>query len=169
MPRTQSAAEAADLVLARAGASLHRDAVDLRLIENVRTHKGKVIDSQQEVGGWPVLGSAPAPADSDHDGMSDAWEKAHGLNPNDPSDRNGDRDGDGYTNLEKYLNSVEIHPRPQVHRVHRDLLEAQCFPLRQLCAPSEIIFQLTVVFIPWVAAARTRLEMISRIRLSMTQ
>src|SRR5439155_13918486 len=96
-PRTQSAPEAAELVLAHAGASLHRDAVDQRVTDNVRQHKGKVIDSQQEVGGWPVLGSAPAPADSDHDGMSDAWEKAHGLNLNDPSDRNGDRDGDGYT------------------------------------------------------------------------
>ena len=38
--------------------------------------------------------------------MPDAWEKAHGLNSNDPSDRIADRDGDGYTNLEEYLNSL---------------------------------------------------------------
>jgi hypothetical protein len=38
--------------------------------------------------------------------MPDAWEKEHGLNPNDPSDHSQDRDGDGYTNLEEYLNSV---------------------------------------------------------------
>ena len=46
------------------------------------------------------------PVDSDHDGIPDDWEKAHGLNPNDPSDANKDLNGDGYTNLEKYLNSL---------------------------------------------------------------
>jgi len=75
------------------------------VIDNVRNRKGKLIDSQSEVGGWPELRSLPAPLDSDHDGMPDDWEKAHGLNPNDPSDRNGTRD-DGYTNLEKYLNGL---------------------------------------------------------------
>src|SRR5207249_9502855 len=48
IPRTQSAKEAAELVLARAGCSLHRDAVDERLIANVRNHQGKVVDSQEE-------------------------------------------------------------------------------------------------------------------------
>jgi hypothetical protein len=38
--------------------------------------------------------------------MADAWELAHGLSPDDPGDRNGDRDRDGYTNLEEYLNSL---------------------------------------------------------------
>ena len=86
--------------------SLHRDAVDLRVIENVRHRTGKVIDSQNEVGGWPLLRSAAAPADRDHDGIPDAWETAHGLNPNDPLDRNAVTGRDGYTNLEKYLNSL---------------------------------------------------------------
>jgi hypothetical protein len=104
-PRTQSAAEAVELVLARAGASLKRDAVDSRVTDNARDRRGKLIDSQEQVGGWPVLHNLPAPLDSDHDGIPDAWEKAHGLNPNDPADRNVVRDGDGYTNLEKYLNS----------------------------------------------------------------
>jgi hypothetical protein len=108
-PVTQPAIEASELVLASAGASLHRDSADQRMIRNVRERKGKVIDSQDEVGGWPVLRSLPAPVDSDHDGMPDAWEKAHGLNPNDPSDRNAIPDGDGYTNLEKYLNSLCQH------------------------------------------------------------
>jgi len=52
------------------------------------------------------LASLPAFAnakDSDKDGMPDVWEKNHGLDPNDPSDGNADRDGDGYTNLEEYL------------------------------------------------------------------
>jgi hypothetical protein len=105
-PRTQSAVEAAELVLTQAGASLHRDAVDQRVVDCVRKRQGKVIDSEQEVGGWPVLRSLPAPVDGDHDGMPDEWEKAHGLNPNDPADRNGVRNGDGYTNLEQYLNSL---------------------------------------------------------------
>ena len=105
-PRTQPAAEAAELVLAQAGASLHRDSADRRVTDLVRKRQGRVIDSQQEVGGWPVLRNLPARVDTDHDGMPDEWEKAHGLNPDDPTDRNGVRDVDGYTNLEKYLNSL---------------------------------------------------------------
>ena len=106
VPRTQSATEGAELVLSLAGASLSRDAVDQRVTDNVRKRRGKLIDSQAEVGGWPKLGSKAAPSDQDRDGMPDTWEKAHGLNPTDPTDRNADRDGDGYTNLEKYLNSL---------------------------------------------------------------
>jgi hypothetical protein len=105
-PKTESASQALESVLARSGASLHRDAVDQRVTENVRKGSGKLIDSQQEVGGWPTLNGTVAPADRDHDGMPDDWEKVHGLNPEDPADRNGDRDGDGYTNLEHYLNSL---------------------------------------------------------------
>src|SRR6185436_11318474 len=103
---TQSVADAAELVLSRAGASLHRDAVDQRVIDNVRHHRGKLINSQAEVGGWPTLHTQFAPLDTDQDGMPDAWEKAHGLNPTDPADPNGDRDHDGYTNLEEYLNRL---------------------------------------------------------------
>ncbi len=104
VPATQSAQEAYEQVLARAGASLKRDAVDERVISNVREHKGRLIDSQDQVGGWPTLHTLPAPRDSDGDGMPDAWETAHGLNPNDPADGRQDRDHDGYTNLEEYLN-----------------------------------------------------------------
>ena len=45
-------------------------------------------------------------ADADGDGLPDDWETAHGLNPKDPSDATKDLNGDGYTNLEKYLNSL---------------------------------------------------------------
>ena len=55
---------------------------------------------------WPEYKTYDMPLDSDHDGIPDDWEKAHGLNPNDPSDANKDLNGDGYTNLEKYLNSL---------------------------------------------------------------
>ena len=109
LPSTQSAQEAFKLVLARAGASVQRDAVDKRVTEDVRKRQGRLLDSQMEVGGWPVLQSKPAPVDTDRDGMPDVWEKANGLNPGNSADRNADRDGDGYTNLEEYLNSLCIH------------------------------------------------------------
>jgi pectate lyase len=99
------------LVLASVGASKPaRDSVDARLIEHVRARKGKLIDSQTEVGGWPELKSTPPPADTDGDGMSDAWESGHGLNPRDAADARLDRDGDGYTNVEEYLNSLAAAP-----------------------------------------------------------
>ncbi len=50
--------------------------------------------------------SAPAPLDSDGDGMPDEWELRRGLNPNDAADGPGDSDGDGYTNVEDYLNGL---------------------------------------------------------------
>ena len=122
----QTAEEAYNSVLEHAGASLpKRDAVDLRIIDEVRngyaTFEGPsyekhykvsdtskncgIIDSQNDVGGWPELNSNPAPTDSDHDGMPDGWEKKNGLNPNDADDRNN-VGKDGYTMLEKYLNSI---------------------------------------------------------------
>lgn len=107
LPPTQPAGEAMELVLARAGASLSRDAVDARVVENVRMRKGKVFDSQMEVGGWPVLKARPAPVDTDRDGMPDAWELAHGLDPKNPVDGPKVAAGaPGYTNLEVYLNSL---------------------------------------------------------------
>lgn len=105
LPQTQPALDAAALVLAYAGASLRRDAVDVRVVDDVRHGRGQVINSQKEVGGWPLLASAPAPRDTDRDGMPDAWELAHGLDPRNPEDRNG-VGRDGYTHLEHYLNSL---------------------------------------------------------------
>jgi hypothetical protein len=92
-------------VLASAGDSLVRDSVDAAIIVGVRTRTGQQIDSQRDVGGWPVLATAPAPRDSDGDGMPDAWERRHHLDPA-RDDSAGDRDGDGYTNLEEYLNAL---------------------------------------------------------------
>lgn len=105
-PATQPAMKAFKLVLKNAGASLKRDAVDNRLVTDIKKHTGKLLDSQEQVGGWPDLKSLPAPADTDRDGMPDKWEKARKLDPSDPADRNGDADDDGYTNLEEYLNSL---------------------------------------------------------------
>lgn len=117
--RTQTAEEAFLSVLDSAGAILpKRDAVDARVVNEARTGTATyggaygagrgIIDTQATVGGWPTLNSAPAPDDTDKDGMPDAWELANGLNPNDASDRNGDFNGNGYTNLEKYLNSLTL-------------------------------------------------------------
>jgi pectate lyase len=95
-------------VLAAVGACKPaRDSADARIINNVLEGKGKIINSQKDVGGWPDLKSTPAPADSDHDGMPDQWETIHGLNPKDASDAQADRDKDGYPNLEEYLNGTD--------------------------------------------------------------
>lgn len=109
-----TAEEAFEAVLAKAGATLpKRDAVDKRVVEMVRTGRPTtatgIIKSIDEVGGYPELTFNPAevPADSDGDGMPDAWEVKHGLNPNDPTDGAVDTDGDGYTNVEEYLNGTD--------------------------------------------------------------
>jgi hypothetical protein len=104
--KTVSAKEALELVLASVGASLPvRDSVDTRLVNHVRTHGGKLINSQTEVGGWPELKSGPVPADTDNDGMPDAWETAHGLNPRDASDA-VKLAKSGYSNVEEFIASL---------------------------------------------------------------
>jgi hypothetical protein len=91
-------------VLASVGASRPiRDSVDRRVLRDVATCRGAIIDDPSQVGGWPVLSGPPAPVDRDNDGMADEWEARHGLSPADPDDGNGDANGDGYTNLEEYL------------------------------------------------------------------
>jgi pectate lyase len=108
----QTAEEAYELVLAHAGATRpKRDPVDERVIASVRTgkpaFKDGILDSPADVGGWPEYKGGPAPADTDHDGMPDDWERAHGLNPADPADGTADADKDGYTNLEEHLNGTD--------------------------------------------------------------
>lgn len=98
-------------VLASAGASLARDPVDARVVEAVRSGTGQQIDSQKDVGGWPALARGRPWKDSDGDGMPDDWERSRRLNPASPSDGAGDRDRDGYTNLEEWLNSLVLPTR----------------------------------------------------------
>ena len=96
-----------EAVLNGAGAVLPaRDPVDQRIINDIRTGKGAIINSQKDVVGWPVYNSAKAPVDKDRDGMADKWESTHGLKSTDPSDHKNDADNDGYTNLEEYLNGT---------------------------------------------------------------
>ena len=125
------AQEAYEFVLENAGANIpKRDLVDERTIRQIRTgevyydpdyvtdvvpqHRrlgedsykyGIPIDPKQ-VGGYPEYKGTPY-KDSDGDGMPDKWERKYGLNPNDPSDANGDVNGDGYTNIEKYINGID--------------------------------------------------------------
>jgi len=79
------------------------------VIADVGARTGKLIDSQSQVGGWPRLRSAPAPQDTDGDGMPDAWEVMRSLDQRDSTDRNGDDDGNGFTNLEEYMHACAQH------------------------------------------------------------
>ena len=106
--KTDDAIKAYNRILAGAGAIFPvRDIVDKRVINHVITGTGKIIDSQDEVGGWPELKSAMAPKDSDHDGMPDNWELLHKLNPEDGSDAGKISSGSShYTNIELYINGL---------------------------------------------------------------
>ena len=102
-----SAFDAYDKVLEDGGAAIFRDAVDKRIVNQVKSGTGQNdIASPASVGGWPSIAMGSAYPDQDKDGMDDNWEKAVGLDPNKADDRNGDRNGDGYTNLEEFLNCV---------------------------------------------------------------
>ena len=119
---THSAAEAFSKVLAYGGASLYRDEIDARYMEEAKTgtaqYKGSItqspgiIDKVSDVNGYTesTFGTASRPADfdTDKDGIPDAWELANGLNPNDDSDAlTYSLDGKSYyTNLEVYANSL---------------------------------------------------------------
>lgn len=113
----QTAPEAYDSVLEHTGATRpRRDAVDRRIIEQVR--KGTVpanarhglITDVKQVDGYADYKGEPV-KDTDGDGMPDEWELKYGLNPNDPSDAGRDRNGDGYPNIDKYINGLDPRTR----------------------------------------------------------
>ncbi len=132
--------DAYEYVLNNVGATFpKRDAVDTRIVKQVRTgkidesdyteieglyqykyrkglgadswKKGIITDPRQ-VGGYPEYKGEPR-VDTDMDGMPDAWEIKYKLNPNDPKDAAMDCNGDGYTNIEKYING--INPKKKVN------------------------------------------------------
>lgn len=112
-----SANEAYDLVLDDAGADKglngdgtffwRRDAIDARIVNDVRQTTGRIIDDPSQVGGWLSLAPGTPFRDTDHDGMSDEWEERFGFDPNDASDGALDADADGYTNIEEFLNGTD--------------------------------------------------------------
>jgi hypothetical protein len=109
---TDSASTAYQEVLAYAGDSVNRDSVDSRVLASVKNRGGRLIDSQDDVGGWPDLARGKPWADSDGDGIPDDWERSHGLNPRDA--RDGARvTSDGYTNLEHWLNELAAPAMPR--------------------------------------------------------
>lgn len=119
----QTAEKAYESVLTKVGASLARDAVDTRIVDEVRngTWSGKqgsggstngIIDSQEDVGGWPSYKATSAQTaavkDTDGDGMPDAFEDEAGLDKNNAADGKAvtlDKNN-RYTNLEMYLHYI---------------------------------------------------------------
>ncbi len=107
---TVPAQEVYERILAGVGATRpRRDAVDTRIVDEIRRGGGRHIDSQTDVGGWPEYRNAEPPIDSDIDGMPDLWEKRFGLNPESPADAQLDLDDDGYTNVEEYINGTKAN------------------------------------------------------------
>ncbi len=106
LSKEQSAEEAYETVLAKAGCSISRDALDARIVNDVRSGTGKLINSPDEAGGYPALNPGTALADTDHDGMPDAWEDGNGLNKSASSDAKLYTLDKNYTNLEVYINSL---------------------------------------------------------------
>jgi pectate lyase len=93
-------------VLATVGASKPvRDSVDARLVREVLTNTGKMIDSQNDVGGWPVYRTVKPYKDTDGDGIPDSWETANKMDPENPADAMK-KDSLGYTGIENYMNEL---------------------------------------------------------------
>ena len=127
-----NAKDAYTFVINNVGATFpKRDAVDSRIIKSVQTgkaiyakdapefvspyvkrrlpadsYKQGIITDIRQVGGLPEY-KGQSYKDSDNDGMPDVWETKYGLNPNDSSDATLDCNGDGYTNIEKYINGID--------------------------------------------------------------
>lgn len=112
----QTATIAYEQVLQQVGASFKRDTLDQRIIKEVKTRTGRIIDVQggyphgtpyeQTASAWPMLKSLPALKDTDNDGMPDEWEIKNGLNPNNAADSAGYTLHKQYTNIEVYINSL---------------------------------------------------------------
>ena len=115
----QSATDAYTSILADVGANArldcqgnwvpNSDAVDQRVIADVKNGTGWTglgVTSPAAAGGFPTIAAGTACVDTDHDGMSDEWESIHGFSSTDGSDSSKDADGDGYTNVEEYLNGM---------------------------------------------------------------
>ncbi|MBN1180865.1 MAG: RICIN domain-containing protein [Bacteroidales bacterium] len=106
-----SAQNAITYVINNVGPSIARDSVDKLLVGQLASYgtAGQIIVDEEDNGisrNVGRVGTGIPPVDTDRDGMPDAWEIVHGLNPNSAADGNGDADSDGYTNVEEYLNHI---------------------------------------------------------------
>jgi pectate lyase len=111
---TVSSAETAYQTVLRFAGVIYpvRDLVDQRIVNDVKMGTGRVIDSQDQVGGWPNYQNGTFPEDSDNDGIPSDWEIAHNLNPSFSDDANNPNilAPDGYPWLEEYINSLIPSP-----------------------------------------------------------
>ncbi|WP_213806132.1 hypothetical protein [Granulicella sp. dw_53] len=108
------AIEAVSLGAKDAGDSLCRDSVDRELVNQLLSYgkQGKLIVDETELGPPPPSSEVASPKDSDGDGIPDAWEHAHHLNPHDASDGQRIDPKTGYSKLETYLNEL-AESKPQ--------------------------------------------------------
>ena len=136
---TQKAETAFDKVLAYAGASYKRDAVDERVTREAKAgtyqfegshgSTGGMIDTPSDVGGWPEL-KGTAEKDSDGDGIPDAWEIAHGLDPNVDNSATYTLDKKGYyTDLEVYANYL-VQETTKAERADADAGFEEYYPMQ---------------------------------------
>ena len=155
---THTAEKAYDRVLEFSGACLVRDTVDKRIIRDVSTGTATfmtggngsvngIIDTQDHVGGWPLLNSLPAPADSDNDGMPDDWEDLHGLEKNSPDDAQLTTVDGMYPNIEVYINSLvaEItgnQLKDGTTTAVRSTIRESSDPLRMVVEPSSSMLRI---------------------------
>jgi len=104
---TSNTWELRSLLFEYAGAIMpRRDDTDDRIIREIRSGTGSIINSQQEVGGWTPLDQGDPPADRDRDGMDDRWETRNGLSASDAGDSNHHDLSLTYTNIEVYLSEL---------------------------------------------------------------
>jgi hypothetical protein len=105
---THGAEQAYELVLQRAG-SFPRDVVTRRTIEETRSGTGSWGRHDPPGGLMDGLALGEPPLDTDRDGMPDAWERQHELDPGNPADANRtvpDGRHQGYTYIESYINEL---------------------------------------------------------------
>ncbi len=107
--KTSTAKNAFSDVLKNVGANICRDRVDKRLISTTKkgktSYKNGIIDSQENVGGWPTLKSSKPKKDLDNDGIPDKWEIKHNLDTT-TNDANLHTLSNEYTNIEYYSFSI---------------------------------------------------------------
>ncbi|TXN35961.1 hypothetical protein FVB32_15485 [Flagellimonas hymeniacidonis] len=119
IPPLMTASEALNYVVENTGAhlyinnsggvSIYRDSLDEEYIDLIRTDANQVVLKEASYGIMPTempSETRPSSYDSDEDGIADAWEVSSYGDLSKTA--NGDEDGDGYTNIEEFLNSVDF-------------------------------------------------------------
>jgi len=149
----QSATDAYNSVLADVGATVPaRDSVDTTIISNVKSNKGKQIDTQSQVGGWPAIKTATAPTDTDGDGIPDAYETSKGWDPKKAD--SATKLSNGYTYIESYINDI-AYLKSQVGKLvdESDSMQDQTTPtwlIGVICAVAIIVVIIIVVVVVYM-------------------